>query len=133
MIPDPVTGPLTGGQNFAHCPLQFDLVDVSGSNEYSVKPLLLVSTLAPLIVVVFRTFPEAAAPRDGVVPEAGGELPHAATISVAATAAAGASQPIHRGGPSCPRAVRPRAPPAAGRGRPGPAASRCTLFRLFRF
>src|SRR5262249_32646941 len=119
MIPDPVTGPLTGGQNFAHCPLQFDLVDVSGSNEYSVKPLLLVSTLAPLIVVVFRTFPEAAAPRDGVVPEACGELPHAATISVAATAAARASQPIHPGCPARPPAGPPPGPRPARRGRPG--------------
>src|SRR5262249_17152700 len=105
-------------QNFAHCPLQFDVVDVSGPNEYSVKPLLLVSTLAPLIVVVFRTLPGAAAPPGGVVPEPGRELPHAAAGSAAATTAAAASRPIHRGRLSCRRAVRLRAPRAAGRGRP---------------
>ncbi len=28
-----VAGPLTGGQMAAHAPLQFDLVDVSGTNQ----------------------------------------------------------------------------------------------------
>jgi hypothetical protein len=38
MTPAAVTGPLTGGQLAAHVPLHFDVVDVSGANEYSVKP-----------------------------------------------------------------------------------------------
>jgi len=34
VTPDPaVTGPLTGGQNVAHCPLQFDVVALSGTKE----------------------------------------------------------------------------------------------------
>ncbi len=54
-----VAGPSTGGQNFAHPPLQLDLVAVSGANQYSVKLLALVSTLVPLIVAVFRAAVEA--------------------------------------------------------------------------
>ena len=56
-----VARPFTGGQYCAHDPLQLDLVAVSGANEYTVKPLALVSTVVPLIVAVFRTVPEAAA------------------------------------------------------------------------
>ena len=54
VTPAAVTGPVTGGQFWAHVPSHFDVVDVSGANEYSVKPLLLVSTVAPAIVAVFR-------------------------------------------------------------------------------
>src|SRR4029077_221309 len=54
VTPDAVAGPFTGGQICAHVPLQLDVVDVSGANEYSVKPLALVSTVAPPIVAVFR-------------------------------------------------------------------------------
>ena len=60
VTPAAVTGPFTGGQFCAHVPLHFDVVDVSGANEYSVKPLLLVSTVTPAIVAVF-TVPAAAA------------------------------------------------------------------------
>ena len=49
-----VAGPGTGGQNEAHDPVQFDAVDVSGTNQYKVKPLAFVSTATPPIVVVFR-------------------------------------------------------------------------------
>jgi hypothetical protein len=45
---------LTGGQNWAHEPLQLDLVAVSGTNQYSVKPLALVTTVTPPICAAFR-------------------------------------------------------------------------------
>ena len=48
-----VAGPFTGGQYVAHEPLQFDFVEVSGTNQYSVKPLALVRTVTPPILVVF--------------------------------------------------------------------------------
>src|ERR1700746_3754513 len=54
VTPDAVAGPFTGGPVCAHEPLQVDLVDVSGANEYSVNPLALVSTVAPPIVAVLR-------------------------------------------------------------------------------
>ena len=38
-----------------------NLVAVSGTNEYSVKPLALVSTVTPPIVAVFRAVPDALA------------------------------------------------------------------------
>jgi hypothetical protein len=97
-----VAGPFTGGQYVAHDPLQFDLVAVSGTNEYSVKPLALVSTVAPPIVAVFRAVPDelalaeapAEAPAAGGLLELGGvavdELPHAAAISATATSPKGA-------------------------------------------
>ena len=56
-----VAGPFTGGQYAAHEPLQFDVVGVSGANQYSVKPLALVRTVAPPIVVVFSALLLAAA------------------------------------------------------------------------
>ena len=49
-----MAGPLTGGQNWAHEPLQLDLVAVSGTNQYSVRPLALVSTVTPPMFAVFR-------------------------------------------------------------------------------
>ena len=55
---DAVAG-LTGGQFCAHAPLHFDVVEVSGANEYSVNPLALASTVALPILAVFR--PAAAA------------------------------------------------------------------------
>jgi hypothetical protein len=97
-----VAGPFTGGQYEAHAPLQFDLVAVSGTNEYSVKPLALVSTVAPPMVAVFRAVPDelglAGAAEEA--PAAGGllelegvdvdELLHAAAISATATSPKGA-------------------------------------------
>ena len=60
VTPAAVTVLVTGGQFCAHVPLHFDVVGVSGANEYSVKPVLLVSTVTPAIVAVF-TVPAAAA------------------------------------------------------------------------
>jgi hypothetical protein len=102
VTPGAVTGPVTGGQFCAHVPLQFDVVDVSGANEYSVKPLLLVNTVAPPIVVVFSVLAPAAAelllPDDEGDDEGVGEAPAElhATRAVAATAAAGSARSIRR-------------------------------------
>jgi hypothetical protein len=88
-----VAGPLAGGQTWAQLPLQFDLVLVSGTNQYRVKPLALVSTVTPFICVVFKAEPEAAGLEDVplVTPEPGDELPHPAASNAAAanTIAAG--------------------------------------------
>jgi hypothetical protein len=83
---------LTGGQKVAHDPVHLDVVGVSGTNQYKVKPAELVSTLAPLIVVLVSVLPdELAAGLDA--PAAGGllelaELPQAAMASTAAASAA---------------------------------------------
>jgi hypothetical protein len=98
-----VTGPFTGGQYVAHEPLQFDLVEVSGANQYSVKPLPLVRTAAPPIVVVFSALLLTAALEAGaaalevLLPELV-ELPQAAIRSVAASPA-GASHVLFIAGP----------------------------------
>jgi hypothetical protein len=80
-----------------HC----DVVAVSGANEYRVKPWALVSTAAPLIVVVFSALPDEAAleaaPGGALAAPPGGELPHAATASAAAITAADASQASRQG------------------------------------
>jgi len=55
-----VAGPFTGGQNVAHEPVHFDVVAVSGTNQYKVKPLALVTTVAPPILAVFSTLLPAA-------------------------------------------------------------------------
>src|SRR5215467_8761715 len=110
MTPDPaVTGPLTGGQIWAQDPLQFDLAEVSGANEYTAKPVALVSTVAPLIVAAFSELPDdepvAVGAADVEVPDApevDDELLHAATASPAATTAASASQRIRC---RCPKVV----------------------------
>jgi hypothetical protein len=96
VTPDPaVAGPFTGGQNVAHDPVHLDVVEVSGTNQYKVKPAELVSTFVPLIVVLINVLPdELAAGLDA--PAAGGvllelaELPQAA---IASTAAANAAAP----------------------------------------
>jgi hypothetical protein len=95
VTPEPaVAGPFTGGQYVAHAPLQFEVVAVSGANEYSVKPLALVSTVTPPIVAVFRAVPDELAVAEAEAPAAAGlpgllgvvdELPHAAAISATAT------------------------------------------------
>src|SRR6516225_9474196 len=74
-----------------HEPLQFDLVEVSGTNQYRVHPLLLVSTVALPTLWVASVDPEAA-PEPPEPPEPEDELPHAAITSTAATAPAGTSQ-----------------------------------------
>jgi hypothetical protein len=89
---DAVTGPLTGGQYVAHVPSQFDLAAVSGANEYSVKPLALVRTVAPPIWVVLTAAAVLANPEfdpedgdsPGLPPD---ELPQAVMPRVAATRA----------------------------------------------
>lgn len=55
-----VAGPFTGGQNVAHEPVHFDVVAVSGTNQYKVKPLALVTTVAPPILAVFSALLPAA-------------------------------------------------------------------------
>jgi hypothetical protein len=88
-----VAGPFTGGQNVAHEPLHFDVVAVSGTNQYKVKPLPLVTTVAPPILAVFSALlPAAGALEAGVAleaapPELAGldELPQAAITNAAAS------------------------------------------------
>jgi hypothetical protein len=64
VTPEPaVAGPDTGGQIWAQAPEHFDVVAVSGANEYRVKPLALVTTVTPLTCAVFSA-PLAAAVLD---------------------------------------------------------------------
>jgi hypothetical protein len=66
-----VAGPFTGGQNVAHEPLHFDVVAVSGTNQCKVKPLPLVTTVAPPILAVFSALlPAAGALEAGVALDA---------------------------------------------------------------
>jgi hypothetical protein len=97
-----VAGPFTGGQYVEQDPLHFEVVDVSGTNQYKVKPLELVTTFVPLIVAVIRAELEAGvdagvdaaallAGAAGLLLEADElpELPHAATTrAIAASPAA---------------------------------------------
>jgi hypothetical protein len=69
-----VTAPVTGGQIWAQAPLQFDLVAVSGANEYTAKPLALVTTVTPLICAVFSAPPAAAALEAGALEAEAGAL-----------------------------------------------------------
>jgi hypothetical protein len=81
--------------------LHFEVVEVSGTNQYRVNPLALVSRVAPLTFMVPRAPPETGAADEaddaGGLPEpeppvVDDELPHAATTSVAAIAPTGTSQ-----------------------------------------
>src|SRR5215831_820072 len=95
-----VAGPFIGGQYVAHEPLHFDVVEVSGANQYSVRPLALVRTVAPPILVVFSALALLAAGALEVLPEVElVELPQAAIRSVAASPA-GASHVLFI---ACPR------------------------------
>jgi len=67
-----VAGPFTGGQNVAHEPLHFDVVAVSGTNQYKVKPLALVTTVAPPILAVFSALLPAAGALEAAPPELAG-------------------------------------------------------------
>jgi hypothetical protein len=103
--------PVTGGQYFAHEPVHFDIVEVSGTNQYRVSPLLSTRMVPTLVWRVLTVplppvgVPDPCAPAgmcDGVAagpfpyaPDAPPlcvvpppELPHAA-IRAAAPAAAG--------------------------------------------
>ena len=92
VTPEPaLTGPLTGGQNVAQEPLHFEVVGVSGANQYKVNPLALVSTVAPPIVAVFSALLEAAAPEVAVL--AG--LPELAQAAIATAAAASPADASH--------------------------------------
>jgi hypothetical protein len=73
--------------------LQLDLVAVSGTNQYSVKPLALVTTATPPIFAVFKVVldepgraVETALTDDLPAPAvlAAGELPHAAALRATA-------------------------------------------------
>jgi hypothetical protein len=94
-----VTGPISGGQKLAQEPLQFDVVEVSGANQYSVKPLALVKTVALPIFALFTTAVDDAEPEVGValddeppeLPEPVDELPHAARVSAMAAKPTGAN------------------------------------------
>jgi hypothetical protein len=98
LMPAAVTGPRTGGQMCAQVPTHFDVVEVSGENAYSVKPLALVSTVALPISAVFTLSAAAAAGLPPPAEEAAegvlGE-PHAASATAAA-AATGRTSSIRR-------------------------------------
>jgi hypothetical protein len=97
VTPAPVVAdPFTGGQKVAHEPLHLEVAGVSGANQYKVKPLALVRTVAPPIVAVFSALlPAAGALEAGAavlciaLPELAEveELPQAAIMSVAASPA----------------------------------------------
>src|SRR5215471_7808741 len=94
-----LAGPFTGGQNVAHEPLHFDMVAVSGTNQYRAKPWALVTTVAPPILAVFSTLPpaaagalEAGAALEAVPPELPGlDEPPQAAITKATASPAGTS------------------------------------------
>src|SRR5215472_11654492 len=67
-----VAGPGTGGQYFAQALLQFDLVEVSRTNQYKVKPLELVRSVAPPTFLDSSVVPVAA---PAALLAAAGELP----------------------------------------------------------
>jgi hypothetical protein len=115
VTPEPaVAGPDTGGQYVAHEPVHFEVVEVSGANQYKVRPLAFVSTTFPLMVLMDSTVPAALddAGLDGAALDGAGsdvaaatglplpvaavlaELPHAATAS--ATAASPVAPSIFR-------------------------------------
>lgn len=107
VTPEPaVAGPFTGGQIAAHQPLQFDFVLVSGTNEYKVKPLALVSTVTPPTFAVFSAVPvdagapewvalagadEVAGPDEVAGADELPELPHPAATSPATASPVGTS------------------------------------------
>ena len=93
VTPDPaVAGPFTGGQKAAQDPVHLDVVEVSGTNQYKVKPAELVSTCVPLNVVLFSVVPdEPAAGLDAAA--AGGLLLELAEFPQAAMASTAAASP----------------------------------------
>src|SRR6516165_2863577 len=99
-IPAPaVAGPGTSGQYFRQLPVQADLVELSGANQYRTMPCELVSTFLPLIIVNFNVVPDAGEAVEAALGaelaageplELEGELPHAARTKAAAANPAGA-------------------------------------------
>jgi hypothetical protein len=78
-----VAGPLTGGQKVAHDPVHFEVVEVSGTNQYKVKPAALVTTCWPPMVFAARVVPpelEAGADEAALPPAAAGVLPETAEL-----------------------------------------------------
>jgi hypothetical protein len=106
-----VAGPVTGGQNVAHEPLHFDVVAVSGTNQYKVEPVALVTTVAPPILAVFSALPpaaagalEAGAALEAVPPEVAGlDDPPQAAITKAAASPTGTSHTLFIPYPPSPR------------------------------
>ncbi len=79
-------GPMTGGQCHAQLPVHLDVVEVSGANQYTVKPLESVSTVMPPILLVCRTVPATVgAGRGGL-----SRVAHPAPAAAASTATAAA-------------------------------------------
>src|SRR6516164_7836353 len=96
VTPEPaVAGPFTGGQKVAQDPLQLDVVEVSGPNQYKVRPAELVSTWAPPIVLIINVLadepPAACAVLCALEDVELDELAHAATASAAAARPAAVS------------------------------------------
>src|ERR1700738_5702128 len=87
-----VAGPVTGGQKVAHDPVHFEVVEVSGTNQYTVRPLELVSTCWLPMVLAVRVFPPWAgadeADEAGLLAPAAGVLPEAAELVLAVPRAA---------------------------------------------
>jgi hypothetical protein len=91
VTPEPaVAGPTTGGQKVAHEPVHFDVVEVSGTNQYKVNPAEFVTTDVPLIV-----FAASAAPAELDPPELDPAGVAAAGLDAAGLdAAAAAAEPV---------------------------------------
>src|SRR5580700_9725969 len=79
-----VAGPATGGQYVAHEPVHLDVVEVSGTNQYSVRPAELVTTAVPLMVVMSSVVPLALEAGAVAGAELAGLLPPAAGVFAAA-------------------------------------------------
>jgi hypothetical protein len=95
VTPDPaVAGPGTGGQTWAQAPVHFDVVAVSGANEYRVKPLALASTAAPLTCSVFSAPLAAAEPDPAEADPAGLDAEAGALAGAEAGAVVGAVLPL---------------------------------------
>src|SRR5690349_8496150 len=121
VTPGPAAGrPVTGGQYCAHVPEQFDLVGVSGANQYRVKPLPLAITVVPSACAVFST-----APADGpVVGPAPVGPPAPATATPSSTNATTDTAPAAARAPGAPAFSQvPTGPPSARR-RDGPSDGR---------
>jgi hypothetical protein len=134
VMPGPaVTGLVTGGQIWAQLPLHLDAVPVSGANMYKVKPWVLVSTVAPSIVVVFSALADEAEPEAALGSALAGsleledELPHAARPRAAAITAAKASQTVRHGWLVRPEAARLCPHCAVSRRGPDPGMYCCLI------
>src|ERR1700742_4142973 len=117
VTPGPAVGlPVTGGQYCAQVPEQFDLVGVSGANQYKVNPLPLAITVVLSTWAVFSTAP-AVGPADGPAPVG---PPAPATATPSSTSAITDTPPAAATAPGAPAFSQvPAGPPSAWRdGRP---------------